>query len=161
MAQEGTDGAMAFDVDLGHAAPRGPMAEQGESSYRRAAQALASGRFQDAADLGRYTIEEAREGHEVYAAWSDQTRRYLLREGVSAETVAAEDARLAGLLCLDDGSAFDAAERWAEYNRLIEKFVFSCDASDGAAAAANLEAARLSWRATHDRACHSRKARRR
>ena len=153
MAQEGTDGAMAFDVDLGHAAPRGPMAEQGESSYRRAAQALASGRFQDAADLGRYTIEEAREGHEVYAAWSDQTRRYLLREGVSAETVAAEDARLAGLLCLDDGSAFDAAERWAEYNRLIEKFVFSCDASDGAAAAANLEAARLSWRATHDRAC--------
>ena len=153
MAQEATGGAVAFDADLGHTAPTGSIAAQGESSYRRAAQALAAGRYQDAADLGRYTIEEAREGHELYAAWADQTRRYLLREGVSAETVAAEDARLAGLLCLDDGRPFDAVERWAEYNRLIDKFVFSCGAGDGAAAAANLEAARLSWRATHDRAC--------
>ena len=104
MAQEATGGAVAFDTDLGHAA-----------------QELAAGRFQEAAYLGRYTIEEAREGHEVYAVWSDRTRRYLLREGPSAETVAAEDARLAGLLRLDDGSAFDDAARWSEYNRLTVK----------------------------------------
>ena len=68
-----------------------------------------------------HTIEEAREGYEVHAAWCYQTRCYLLREGISAETVAAGDARLAGLLRLDDGSAFDDAARWSEYNRLTVK----------------------------------------
>ena len=65
MADEAPGGAVAFDADLGHLAPRGGVAAQGESSYRRAARALEAGRYQDAADLGRYTIEEAREGHEL------------------------------------------------------------------------------------------------
>ena len=101
MADRTEGGAVAFDADLGHAAPTGPIAEAGASSYRRAAQALAAGRYQDAADLGRYTVEEAREGHELYAVWRAQIRRYLLREDVSREAVAAEEARLAGLLRLD------------------------------------------------------------
>ncbi len=87
------------------------------------------------------------------AAWADQIRRYLAREGVSPEAVAAEDARLGDLLRRDDGAPFDGAEGWAEYRRLIDDFVFACGAGDGARAAACLEAARLSWRATHDRAC--------
>ena len=147
------DAAMAFDADLGHSAPTGAMIEQGESSYRRAAQALADGRYADAAQLGRYTVEEAREGHELYAAWRDQTRRYLLREGVTEEIVTAEEARLGNLLRLDDGAPFDADQRWAEFKGLIDDFVFSCGAGDAARAAARLEAARLSWRDTHDRAC--------
>jgi len=153
MADEAPGGAVAFDADLGHLAPRGGVAAQGESSYRRAARALEAGRYQDAADLGRYTIEEAREGHELYTAWRDQIRRYLEREGVAPETVAAEDARLADLMRLDDGATFDAAEGWTEYNRLIDEFVFLCGAGDRAQAARRLEEARLSWRATHDRAC--------
>jgi len=153
MTEEIPGDALAFDADLGHSAPRGPIAQQGASSYRRAAAALAAGRYREAADFARYTIEEAREGHEVYAAWSDQTRRYLLREGVDAEIIAAEDARLADLLRLDDGTQFDADERWAEYNRLIDDFVFLCGAGDLSQATQCLEAARLSWRATHDRAC--------
>jgi len=68
-----------------------------------------------------HTIEEAREGYEVYAAWSYQTRCYLLREGISAETVAAGDARLAGLLRLDDGAAFDVVACWFEFNGLPVK----------------------------------------
>ena len=153
MADRAEGGAVAYDADLGHAAPTGPIAAQGASSYRRAAQALAAGRYQDAADLGRYTVEEAREGHELYAVWRAQIRRYMLREGVSREAVAAEEARLAGLLRLDDGTPFDAARGWAEYNRLIDAFAYSCGAGDRVRAAACLEAARLSWRATHDRAC--------
>jgi hypothetical protein len=152
-AEEARDGALAFDADLGHPAPAGPIAAQGESNYRRAARALDAGRFEDAASLGRYTIEEAREGHELYAAWRDQIRRYLVREGVSPEIVAAEDVRLGDLLRLDDGAPFDAARRWADYNSLIDAFTLSCGAGDGKRAARQLEAARLSWRATHDRAC--------
>jgi hypothetical protein len=144
---------MAFDADLGHSAPTGPIAAQGESSYRRALGALDAGHFRDAAALGRYTVEEAREGHELYAEWADQIRRYLGREGVARETVAGEDARLADLFRRDDGAPFDADRGWAEYRRLIDDFVFACGAGDAAAAAASLEAARLSWRATHDRAC--------
>jgi hypothetical protein len=130
-AEEARDGALAFDADLGHPAPAGPIAAQGESNYRRAARALDAGRFEDAASLGRYTIEEAREGHELYAAWRDQIRRYLVREGVSPEIVAAEDVRLADLLRLDDGAPFDAARRWADYNSLIDAFTLSCGAGDG------------------------------
>lgn len=122
-------------------------------NHRRAAQAFSAGRYQDAADLGCYTIEEAREGHELYATWADQTRRHLLREGVPAETVAAEDALLGGLLRLDDGMKFGAAEGWAEYNRSIDEFVFLCGADDRTQAESWLEAARLSRRTTHDHAC--------
>ncbi|MBT3926274.1 MAG: hypothetical protein HOF33_04745 [Rhodospirillaceae bacterium] len=153
MAGKPGEAALAFDADLGHIAPIGALIEQGESSYRRAARALAAGRFEDAAQLGRYTVEEAREGHELYAAWRDQTRRYLLREGVAEKVVAAEQARLAGLLRLDDGAPFDADQRWAEFKGLIDAFVFSCGAGNATRAGEQLEAARLSWRDTHDRAC--------
>ncbi len=147
------EAAVAFDADLGHFAPTGSMIDQGESSYRRAAQALAAGRFEIAAGLGRYVVEEAREGHELYAAWRDQTRRYLIREGVAKDIVAAEDARLGELLRLADGAPFDADRRWAEFKQLIDAFVFSCGAGHADGAAAQLEEARLSWRDTHDRAC--------
>ncbi len=66
MAEETPGGALVFDADLGHLAPTGPIAAQGESSYRRAARALDAGCFEDAASLGRYTVEEAGEGHELY-----------------------------------------------------------------------------------------------
>mgnify|MGYP001209324694 FL=1 len=153
MVADDRQAAVAYDADLGHVAPTGAIAAQGESSYRRAAAALAARRFEDAAQLGRYTVEEAREGHELYAAWRDQTRRYLLREGVAQEIVAAEQARLGELLRLDDGRPFDAEQRWAEFNALIDAFVYACGAGDSVRAAQQLEAARLSWRDTHDRAC--------
>ena len=153
MAEKQESPAVAFDADVGHVTPTGSVVDQGESSYRRASRALDEERFEDAAQLGRYTVEEAREGHELYAAWREQTRRYLLREGVAEDVVAAEEARLAELLRLADGTPFDAMARWAEYNSLIDAFIFACGAADGAGAAAQLEAARISWRDTHDRAC--------
>ena len=153
MAGKPGEAALAFDAALGHIAPIAALIEQGESSYRRAARALAAGRFEEAPQPGRYTVEEAREGQELYAAWRDQTRRYLLREGVAEKVVAAEQARLAGLLRLDDGAPFDADQRWAEFKGLIDDFVFSCGAGNATRAGEQLEAARLSWRDTHDRAC--------
>lgn len=149
----GPSGPMIHDDAVGHAVRAGGWPEQGESTYRLAAAALEEGRFADAAALGRYTVEEAREGHELYAEWSDQIREYLRDEGVSEDDLEAEAARLAALLRLPDGGAFDAAAGWAGYLALIDRFAAACEAGDGEAAQGLLDEARETWRVTHDRAC--------
>jgi len=144
---------MAFDAQIGHRVRVQPWEEQGESSYKLAINALADGEFENAASLGNYTVEEAREGQDLYAAWVDQIRLYLLDQGISQATIKEEEVRLAELLKDDDGVAFDAWQGWATYTHEIEQFVSACGAGDRARAERHLESARLTWQDTHDKGC--------
>lgn len=150
---EGPVVTMAYDAQMGHAVRDQPWNEQGQSSYVLARRALTDGDFANAAALGRYTVEEASEGQEVYAAWADQIRAYLVDEGIAQSVLADEETRLAELLKNEDGTDFDAWAGWAHYTNLIERFVFACGASDAAAASRLLDEAHQTWRVTHDRGC--------
>ena len=87
IASESTEAPIAFDPLLEGPARTGSLAEQARSSYALAREALAEGRFADAAALGRHTIDQAREAYELYLDWIEQIRDYLKAEGVAEAAI--------------------------------------------------------------------------
>ena len=148
---ENTGSPLEHHPGLGYRIRKGSWTDHQVSTYTLAETALAEGRFDDARELGRYTVREALEAHELYRDWLVQTEEFLLDSGVSAADMATEIERIAALLVLPDGSPFDAEAGWRAYEELIDRFSSACEKKDGAAAAEHLEQARLTWRLTHDR----------
>ena len=95
-AIRGAAGPLVDDPIIGHAVRAGGWVDHAASSYTLAATALDDGRLADAAAFARHTVEEAREGYELYALWADQIRETLAAEGVNEAEIAAGEARLAG-----------------------------------------------------------------
>lgn len=138
---------------MGRRARAGTWQEQGISTYRLAAQAIHAGRLADAAELGRFTMQEALEGHDLYQVFIDRARAFLRREGLSADLLAAEEEHIRANVRLPDGAAFDAEQGWANYGAAIEAFGDACAQNRPDDALALLERARQTWRQTHDRSC--------
>src|SRR5437016_12420491 len=113
-------GTVGFDPILGRNARTGDAREQGASTYRLAADAIRQGRWDEAADLVRYAATEAEEGHTLYPLFADRARAFLRQEGVFEDALRSEEARLAELLRLPDGSAFDLEAGWSQFVSLIE-----------------------------------------
>lgn len=148
-----TEGPLVHHPAMGAKIRAGVYADHAASTYTLAETALREGRGRDAADLARYTVQEALEAYELFTAWNRQIPEYLAAHGVPAKTIAAEARRLASLLASPDGSAFDGDAGWARYKELIEEFAIGAESDAGADAVALLEEARAIWRDTHDRLC--------
>lgn len=131
----------------------GTFLDHQTSTYTLAETAVREGRFADAADLGRYTVREAVEAHELYRDWIAQIPVYLREHGLTDAEIAAECARVEALVALPGGVRFDPDAGWAAYQAGIEAFAAACAAERGADALALLEGAREIWRDTHDRKC--------
>ncbi|HEV8421428.1 MAG TPA: hypothetical protein VGR13_08750 [Actinomycetota bacterium] len=131
----------------------GSWQELAVSTFREAARAARDGRFDDAEALGRYTVEEAREAHELYPLFVAGARRFLLREGVPPDVLDQEERRILSNLRLPDGSSFDFERGWNEFTAAVEGFAEACQKGRGDEAVEVLERARETWRQAHDRAC--------
>jgi hypothetical protein len=153
IASESTKAPIAFDPLLEGPARTGSLAEQARSSYALAREALAEGRFADAAALGRHTIDEAREAYELYRDWIGQIRDYLRAEGVADDAISRGEARLAALLRAPDGAAFDLDAGWRRYGEVIARFATLAERGDAEAAAQALRDAWAIWLETHDKGC--------
>lgn len=150
---QASSGPLVDDPVVGHPVRAGGLAEHAASSYALAADALDEERFTDAAALARHTVEEAREGYELYALWTEQIRETLAAEGVAEDQIAAGEARLQSLLAGEGGEAFDIHRGWAAYTAAIAAVEAACDERDAEAARAALKQARSAWLETHDRGC--------
>lgn len=131
----------------------GSYADHAVSTYTLAEAALREGRGRDAAELARYTVQEALEAYELFTQWCRDIPELLKARGVSAQMIAADADRLAGLLALKDGTPFDGDAGWARYKALIEDFARHAEANAVPHAASSLDEARAVWRDTHDRLC--------
>ena len=131
----------------------GDPSSQGASTYRLAAAAVGEGRFEQAEELGRFTVEEARESLELYPGFVTRAIDFMLQEGVPPETVRSEERRVLSLLTLPDGTPFDLQRGWSAYLASIEAFREACRRGASAEALRALEEARLEWQRTQDRAC--------
>lgn len=138
---------------IGYEIRRGGYLEHAASTYTLAEKAVREARYDAAAVLGRYTIREAVEAHELYRDWIVGIREFLRSRGVGAERIEAGEQRVRDLLVLDDGTAFDPDAGWASYTAAIEAFSAACLAGRPGEALALLERARNIWRDTHDRKC--------
>jgi hypothetical protein len=151
--QAETASALAFDADLGAPARIGALAEKARSTYALAREALKGGRPQEAARLGRHTVEEAREAYELYRDWIGEIRDFLTAEGLAATDLAVDERRLTDLLRLEDGRPFDLDAGWRNYIARIEDFAALAEAGDAAGATVALRAAWAAWLETHDKGC--------
>ncbi|MBM3482828.1 MAG: hypothetical protein FJX66_05965 [Alphaproteobacteria bacterium] len=147
------EGPVAYDAILGGPARTGTLSDKARSSYALAREALAAGRFDDAANLGRHTVEEAREAYELYRDWIGQIRDYLIEYGVAASMVSEGEARLAVLLRAPDGRAFDLDAGWRAYIEAIERFATLATKGDAEAATTALREAWALWLDAHDKGC--------
>lgn len=144
-------GPLVHHPAIGAKVRAGSYADHAASTYALAAEALAEGRGGDAAELARYTVQEALEAHELFTAWCREIPDLLAARGVAPGAIAADAARLAALRAGPDGAEFDGDAGWALYRRLVEDFAEAAEAGRGDPAL--LDRAREVWRDTHDRLC--------
>ena len=146
-------GPIVDDPVIGHPVRAGDWAAHAASSYALAAGALDEGLFADAAAHARHTVEEAREGYELYALWTERIRATLAAEGVGEDRIAAGEVRLGALLANAAGEPFDIHAGWAAYTAAIDEVEAACGACDAPAGHAALARARSRWLETHDKGC--------
>lgn len=130
-----------------------PLETQGWSTYWVAGSALQEGRFDEAAELGRFTIEESREARELYPVFLERARDFMTREGVPKEELDRVEALVLREIRLPDGTEFDLEAGWRSFEEAIGGFEGACGAEDLPNALRYLDSARNIWRLTHDRAC--------
>jgi len=144
---------LVYHPAIGYEIRRGSYHEHSASTYKLAETALQEGRLLDASELGRYTVREAVEAHELYRDWIVEIRRFLERRGIASLVIDAEERRIRDLLKLENGVEFDAEAGWASYNAAIDAFASACTAGRPREALTLLHCAREIWRDTHDRKC--------
>lgn len=131
----------------------GAYQDHAASTYSLAATALQEGRGEDAAALANYTVQEGLEAYELFTDWAVQIRAFMAERGVEEKVLAGEAARIAGLVAGADGAPFDGDAGWARYKAQIADFAARCAAGAGVEVLPLLDAARNTWRETHDRLC--------
>ncbi|HZD68107.1 MAG TPA: hypothetical protein VFA45_04035 [Actinomycetes bacterium] len=145
--------AIRYHPLLGRSARSGTWSELAVATFREAARALREGRLQAAEALGRCTVDEGREAHELYPVFVQQARRFLLREGIPGPLLVEEEARILENLRMPDGSAFDFQRGWGGFVALVDDFARACRQQRADEAERLLRHARETWRQAHDRAC--------
>ncbi|MFI0424080.1 hypothetical protein [Spongiactinospora sp. 9N601] len=144
-------GLLVDDPVLGRRIRGGDWADQGVATYRKIGAALGEERWDDATALARYFVVEAEVCYRLYRQWLADLRVFLLDQGTAEADLAAAEDRIAGLLVLPDGSAWDPERQWALLGEQVERFAVA--ASDGSARTAGelLETFVETWRRGHDR----------
>jgi hypothetical protein len=128
----------------GRAVRAGAWREQAVSTLDLIEAALADGRPDEAAQLGRHLVVEAQEIHELYTDWSRAVPEILAREGVADEWLAQCSQRLVRLTGADD-----PAGDWDRFVEAIDRFADGCTQPSGHAE--RLSRAVEAWRDAHDR----------
>jgi hypothetical protein len=101
---------------------RGDYLDHQASTYALAENAVQEGRFDDAVELGRYTVREAVEAHELFRDWIPEISDFIRANGVDDATLNADTTRVTDLLALPDGVPFDPEAGWNAYVATIEAF---------------------------------------
>jgi len=142
---------MGFSELLQRRVRLGDWEDQKVSTYRSVQQALAEQRWEDAAELADYFVDEAAVCFFLYRQWRADLRGFLADEGTSEAELIALDGRITELTRLPEGGVFQPEAQWEAVKAHIAAVTSAARAHDAAAALASLDAAKETWRRTHDR----------
>jgi len=113
---------LTWSDEIGKRVRTGDWADQSISTVAKIREALndaddvfsaRAGRRETAAQLLDYFVEEAKVVYVVYKVWMDGFLEWIRAEGVSAQDLDGELARLSALLAFPDGEPLDPPARWA------------------------------------------------
>ena len=142
---------IAFSELLGRRVRLGNWQDQKISTYRKICEAIGAGRWDDAARLAAYFVDEANVCFTLYRQWIADLSGFLVDRGVPATEVERVSAEIVAKLALPDGSAWHARRRWDVFLTRVEELVGLVHRGRAEAALAKLDEAKETWRQVHDR----------
>lgn len=140
-----------YSPAVGRRVRKGDWQDQRISTYAKIREALEGRRFDDAARLASYFVDEAQVCFLIYRQWLPDLRAFLRESGVPKEEVAAADARILAKLDLPDGRPFEAYRQWDAFRSQVDELVGLVHRERTDEAAAKLDEAKETWRQCHDR----------
>jgi hypothetical protein len=129
----------------------GSWEDQKISTYRKIKEAIAGGRWGEAARLANYFVDEANVCFSLYRQWIGDLNAFLKENGVSQEELEGLNADIVEKLTLPDGSAWQPRQHWDTFLTHIEELVGLIHRERAEAAIAKLDEAKEVWRQCHDR----------
>ncbi len=112
--------SIEFVPSIGRRARTDSWEDQKVSTYRRIREAVAEERWDDAARLTNYFVDEGRVCFGIYRQWIPDLNAFLRENGVSPEDLAEVNAQIVAKLALPDGSPWDPYEQWDRFLTAVE-----------------------------------------
>jgi hypothetical protein len=140
---------VGYEPSLGRTARTGSWEQQAKGTFRSAAEHLAAGNADAAADLIEVAVLEADELRDVYERWPAATADWIRGRGVPAADIDAAISRL-GTLVGEQAMAGIQVE-WPRFTAAVQTAAAACRRRAAGAADA-IEYARTTWQGIHDRA---------
>ncbi len=131
----------------------GDWQDQSISTVEKIDDAITTGRWEVAAELVDYFMEEAKVCHLIYAVWFPGFVNWLGEKGITAQERQEELDRLGRLLAFPDGGGFEPAARWEALGARAGVLGNRLRALDltPEEARSQLDELREGWRQLHDR----------
>lgn len=142
---------IAFSEALGRRVRLGSWEDQKISTYRKIREAIGDGRWDEAASLANYFVDEANVCFSLYRQWIGDLNGFLAENGVPREELDRVNADIVAKLALPDGSAWNPRKRWDVFLTLVEELVAHAHREQAEEALAKLDELKETWRQVHDR----------
>jgi hypothetical protein len=142
---------VAFSDALGRRVRMGAWEDQKVSTYRKIREALDEGRWDDAAILAAYFVDEANVCFTLYRQWISDLNGFLRDGGVAPDEIDEVNASIVAKLTLPDGRPWQPRQRWNEFLDLVQRFSGAAYREQREGALALLDELKEVWRQTHDR----------
>jgi hypothetical protein len=103
---------LTWSEELGKRVRTGNWEDQAVSTVRKIEDAVGEGRWEEAAQLVDYFMEEAKVCHNIYGLWLGGFVDWLALQGIPDDQREAELNRLSRLMAFPDGKPFEPTSRW-------------------------------------------------
>ena len=145
------DTQIAFTELLGRRVRMGPWEDQKISTYRKIREALDEGRWDNAAELQAYFIDEANVCFTLYRQWIGDLNGYLKDKSVDAATIADRNNQAVRVAKLPNGSPWQPRRHWDRFLTEMQRTTAATYREDAAGGKRLLDIAKETWRQCHDR----------
>lgn len=146
-----TETRIEFTELLGRRVRMGAWEDQKVSTYRRILEALDEGRWDEAAKLESYFVDEAQVCFAIYRQWIPDVRSFLSSRGVDPAIIQARDEQAVAVAQLPDGSPWDPRRQWDRFLSDIQAATAATYRQRPDEAKALMATAKETWRRCHDR----------
>jgi hypothetical protein len=149
--QRVTETRIAFTELLGRRVRMGPWEDQKVSTYRKIIDALDAGRWDEAATLGSYFVDEANVCFTLYRQWIGDLNGYLREKEVDEGLIQARNEQAIAVAQLPDGSPWHPRKHWDRFLSQVQDFTAATYREQPDEAKQRLETMKETWRQCHDR----------
>jgi hypothetical protein len=142
---------VVYDEMLGRRTRTGDPFDQGISTYRKVGEALDEERWDDAARLTNFVVDEANVCFTLYRQWIGDLNGFLKDRDVDAATIQARNDQATALAVLPDGSPWQPRRHWDRFLAEVQSFTAATYREQADEARTRLDTMKETWRQCHDR----------